>query len=75
MDHLFDLVLPIFVVFGICLLMLAVSACTTNSVGTRSLDLAVKGSYNPGEASSTRNQNPQGGTDEKSDSTPIEPSR
>jgi hypothetical protein len=70
---LFDWVLPLMVVLLLCTLMIAVSGCSTTSDRARSLDLAVKGSYSPGPDASTRNQIPQGGTDEKSDSTPREP--
>lgn len=42
---------------------------------SHAIDIAVKGSYIPGSSdASTRNQIPQGGTDEKSDSTPAKPS-
>lgn len=72
---LLDWALPAIVVVGCCTLMIAVSGCSTTSDRARSLDLAVKGYYTPGPEASTRNQTPQGGTDEKSDSTPVEPAK
>lgn len=71
-DIFFSVVLPWCVVLGICALMLTVAGCSTTDGGSRSLDLAVRGSYIPGPGASTRNQNPQGGPDEKSESTPTE---
>ncbi|DAD52037.1 TPA_asm: hypothetical protein [ssRNA phage Esthiorhiza.3_12] len=52
--------------------LILLAGCSTTSDRARSLDLAVKGSYSPGDAASVRNQTPQGGTDEKSDSAPAE---
>lgn len=48
-------------------------ACSADQDRSRALDLAVKGSYTPGEGNLTRNQPPQGGIDEKSGSTPTKP--
>lgn len=70
---LFDWVVPFVVVLSVCAFMIALSGCSTTGDTPRSIDLAVKGSYTPGSGASTRNQTPQGGTDEKSDSTPAEP--
>jgi len=47
--------------------------CSADKDRSRAIDLGVKGSYTPGEMSSTRNQPPQGGIDEKSGSTPTKP--
>ena len=71
----YDVLVPVIVVTGLCTLMLAVSGCSTTSDRARSLDLAVRGSYIPGSDASVRNQPPQGGTDEKSDSAPAESAR
>lgn len=58
-------------------LWLMLSGCSTDNKDPRSqsVDLSVRGSYIPGPGASTRNQIPQGGTDEKSDSTPIQPAK
>ena len=58
-------------------LWLLLSGCSTDTKDPRSqsVDLSVRGSYIPGPGASTRNQTPQGGTDEKSDSTPIQPAK
>jgi len=57
-----------FIIMIFCLI-----GCSADRDRPRFLDLAVKGSYSPGEAIGTRNQTPQGGTDEKSGSTPTKP--
>lgn len=49
------------------------TGCSADKDRSRSLDLAVKGSYIPGETGGTRNQLPHGGIDEKSDPTPTKP--
>lgn len=72
---LFDWVIPFVVVLVLCAFLIALGGCSTTDGNTRSLDLSVKGSYNPGSGAMTRNQIPQGGTDEKSDSTPLESAR
>jgi hypothetical protein len=46
--------------------------CSTDSDRSRSVDLAVKGSYSPGDTAGTRIPIPQGGSDEKSRSAPTE---
>lgn len=56
---------------AIAALFAALAACSGTTDRTRSLDLGVKGQYVPGPEAPTRNQIPQGGTDEKSDSTPT----
>ncbi len=74
MDRIvFDWVVPFTVVLIICAFLIALGGCSTTDGTSRSLDLAVRGSYIPGSGASTRNQTPQGGTDEKSDSTPAQP--
>jgi len=50
-----------------------VTGCSTDQDRSRNFDLAVKGSYNPGNATVARNQLPQGGIDEKSGVTPTKP--
>jgi hypothetical protein len=49
------------------------SGCgNTSDPRSQAIDLSVKGLYTPGPSeASTRNQIPQGGLDEKSDSTPT----
>lgn len=69
---LFDVAIPTFVISMCVGAMLLLAACSTTGDSKRSLDLAVTGSYTQGSQAGTRNQNPQGGTDEKSDSTPAE---
>lgn len=59
---------------GTFLVLVLVTGCSADSERSRAIDLAVKGSYTPGETIGTRNQIPQGGTDEKSGSTPTMPS-
>jgi len=63
-----------FLLASIFALFAVMAGCSGTSDRTRSLDLGVKGLYVPGPEAPTRNQNPQGGTDEKSDSTPGQPS-
>lgn len=67
-------VIRCFLMSALLAMVASLAACGTNDK-PRSLDLAVKGLYTPGLDASTRNQIPQGGTDEKSDSTPKEPAR
>lgn len=54
---------------------MALIGCSTDSDRSRSVDLAVKGSYSPGDATGNRIPIPQGGSDEKSRSTPTEPAK
>lgn len=59
---------------GMGVILALTTACSTgDKPRSQAIDLSVKGSYIPGSDASTRNQKPQGGTDEKSDSTPIQP--
>jgi hypothetical protein len=53
------------------LVMVLLGGCSADKDRSRAIDLAVKGSYIPGSTAGTRNQIPQGGTDEKSGSTPT----
>lgn len=57
---------------GIVIIGYIIAGCSSESDRTRSLDLAVKGSYTPGSLALTRNQPPQGGIDEKSGVTPTQ---
>jgi hypothetical protein len=54
-------------------IMIMMSGCgNTSDPRSQAIDLSVKGLYTPGPSeASTRNQIPQGGLDEKSDSTPT----
>lgn len=52
---------------------LILGGCADSVIRSHAVDLAVKGTYVPGNAVETRNQIPQGGTDEKSGSTPATP--
>ncbi len=75
MRLLWDFVVPTFVFVLIATISIAVVGCSTGDGTSRSIDLTVKGTYFPGLDASTRNQIPQGGTDEKSDSTPAQLTR
>lgn len=75
MDVAIEAVSVIVFVLAVTVIAFSVAGCSTTNGETRSVDLLVKGSYSPGSAQGTRNQNPQGGTDEKSDSTPVESTR
>lgn len=55
------------------ILAIVLGGCSADKDRSRAIDLGVKGSYTPGEMSSTRNQPPQGGIDEKSGPTPTKP--
>jgi hypothetical protein len=67
-----DTTLSVVLVLGMmAIIAMALAACASDKDRTRSIDLAVKGSYIPGKTSSTGNQIPQGGTDEKSSSAPT----
>lgn len=70
-------VLRVMIASSILSISLMSSGCSTDSAPrSQAIDLAVKGSYTPGPLdASTRNQTPQGGTDEKSDSTPAKPTQ
>jgi outer membrane protein assembly factor BamD (BamD/ComL family) len=62
-------------VFLLFLVLTWLAGCSTTNDVNRSLDLSVSGLYNRGQAARTRNQTPQGGTDEKSDIAPVEPAK
>jgi hypothetical protein len=71
-----DFVLKILVWLGLIVIVaMALAGCGTGDDKSRQLNLAVKGSYTPGEAAGTRIPIPQGGSDEKSRSTPTEPAK
>lgn len=57
------------------ILLMLLSGCSADSERSRAIDLAVKGQYVPGDVAKTRNQQPQGGIDEKSGQTPTEPTK